>query len=194
MSGLLCKTYYTGTCHSTGFATGQPQMGEPTLPQTSAGALLSSSSPSPHHPGPKTTLKQPRSPGKGKKDKEKKKKTKSSETSRPPVYWVTQWAHRASSTSARLCTARGGGQGAASDPATRRGAAAGRRGRGRARRGGGGGRGAAPTAGAPSEPEGGFGERVLHLEARQEALQGRGQGVEEGRREAGEKEIISSDL
>lgn len=35
---------------------------------------------------------------------------------------------------------------------------------------------------------------MLHLEARQEALQGRGQGVEEGRREAGEKEIISSDL
>lgn len=59
---------------------------------------------------------------------------------------------------------------------------------------GGGGRGAAPAAGAPSEPEGGLGERVLHLEARQEALQGRGQGVEEGRREAGEKEIISSDL
>lgn len=137
-SGLLCKTYYTGTCHSTGTATGRPRTGEPTFPQTSAGTSLSSSSPSPHRPGPKTAPKQPRSPGKEKGEKNKEKnKQKNSETSRPPVCWVTQRVHRARSTSARLRTTRGGGQGAASDPATRRGAAAGRRGRGRARRGGG---------------------------------------------------------
>lgn len=46
----------------------------------------------------------------------------------------------------------------------------------------------------PSQPEGGFREGMLHLETRQEALQRRGKGVHEGRREAGKKEIISSDL
>lgn len=45
-----------------------------------------------------------------------------------------------------------------------------------------------------SQPEGGFGKGMLHLETRQEALKRWGKGVHEGRREAGKKEIISSDL
>lgn len=86
----------------------------------------------------------------------------------------------------------GRGEGGAEPPrAPRLGAGSGA---GAGRRRGGAGAGAGGGGGEPSEPEGGLGKGVLHLEARQEALQGRGQGVEEGRREAGEKEIISSDL